>query len=166
MGLLSPRLPTTGGPAPGRPRAPAANRQELIANILLSGAGGSVADQGARLGNIARILLGCIRCVNGAGALFAPRFLLRRLGADPVANPAALYAFRMFGVRTLIIGIQLLFGQGEVQREALRTAPIIHATDIAAAVLAGLPARGTRTAALISIVNTVLALIAQPRSDT
>jgi len=136
-----------------------------VENILPSGEERSVIDQESRLGNVARILLAAIRCVNGAGALFAPRLLLRGLGADPAANPAALYAFRMFGVRTLIIGIQLLLGPGEVRRQALRIAPIIHASDVGAAVLAGLPARSTRTAAVISLVNTVLALIAQPRSD-
>jgi hypothetical protein len=120
-------------------------------------------DRRAQVHDVARVILAGIRVVNGAAGLFAPRFLLRNLGVDPDANPAALYAFRMFGVRTVIIGVQLLLPEGPLRRQALSTAPIIHASDVAAATLAGLPARGARTAAGISVVNTILAVLAQPR---
>ncbi len=111
----------------------------------------------------ARILLACIRLFNGAAALLAPKFLLRRLGVDPNTNPSALYALRMFGIRTVLIGAELLFSAGEVRARSVRNAVVIHASDVGAALLAGLPPRGARTAALISAVNTILAILAQPR---
>lgn len=112
---------------------------------------------------IARIILACIRLVNGVAALVAPKLLLRNLGVDPNTNPAALYALRMFGIRTVVIGAELLLATGEVRAQSLRTAVVIHASDVGAALFAGLPPRGRRTAALISTVNTVLAILAQPR---
>ena len=42
----------------------------------------------------ARKLLAGIRLVNGALALVAPQFLLRRLGADPDRDPSGIYPFR------------------------------------------------------------------------
>jgi hypothetical protein len=56
----------------------------------------------------ARITLACIRMFNGVTALFVPATLARRLGGDPEANPAAPYALRLVGVRTVLIGAQLL----------------------------------------------------------
>jgi len=104
---------------------------------------------------------------NGTAALFAPAALLRRLGADPDTNPAALYAFRMFGVRTVLIGAQLLLRNGGLRAHSLRVAPVIHVLDAAAAMIAGaqrqLPRRAATMAALISTVNTVLAVVAQTR---
>jgi hypothetical protein len=115
----------------------------------------------------ARILLSAIRLFNGIAALFAPAALLRRLGVDPEANPAALYTFRMFGVRTVLIGAQLLLRNGGLRAHSLRVAPVIHALDATAALIAGaqgqLPRRAATTAALISTVNTVLAVVAQTR---
>ena len=122
-------------------------------------------DQRPSLRDYARIALAAIRLFNGAAALFAPRILLRSLEADPDKSAAALYAFRMFGVRTIIIGAQLLLPDGDVRRQALRTAPIIHASDVAAARLAGLPPRAARTTTIISAVNTILAVLAQPPRD-
>jgi hypothetical protein len=100
---------------------------------------------------------------NGVMALLAPKFLLRRLGVDPDTNPAALYALRMFGIRTVLIGADLLRSSGEIQSRSLRTAVVIHASDVGAALLAGLPPRGMRMATAISAVNTLLAILAQPR---
>lgn len=117
----------------------------------------------SRVRDSARIILACIRLINGAAALVAPKVLLRSLGVDPNTNPAALYAFRMFGVRTVVVGVELLLPPGEVRTRAVRSAVIIHASDVAAALLAGLPARGARTAALISTANTILAILARPR---
>jgi hypothetical protein len=115
----------------------------------------------------ARIMLSAIRLFNGIAALFAPAALLRRLGVDPETNPAALYALRMFGVRTVLIGAQLLLRNGGMRAHSLRVAPVIHVLDAAAAMIAGargeLPRRAATTAALISTVNTVLAVIAQTR---
>ncbi|HYU77134.1 MAG TPA: hypothetical protein VEL31_31070, partial [Ktedonobacteraceae bacterium] len=51
----------------------------------------------------ARILLAGIRLFNGATALFAPRLLARQFGDNP--NHAVIYVLRLFGVRTIIVGI-------------------------------------------------------------
>ncbi len=118
-----------------------------------------------RTHDYARITLAGIRLFNGVAALFVPATLARRLGVDPDANPAALYALRLFGVRTVLIGAQLLLRDGGVRSHSLRIAPVIHALDATAALIAGergqLPRRAATTAALISTVNTALALIAQ-----
>ena len=122
-------------------------------------------DHAHRIPEYARITLSVIRLFNGTAALFAPAALLRRLGVDPEANPAALYAFRMFGVRTVLIGAQLLLRNGGLRAHSLRVAPVIHVLDAAAAMIAGaqgqLPRRAATTAALISTVNTILAVVAQ-----
>jgi hypothetical protein len=122
-------------------------------------------DHAHRIPEYARITLSAIRLFNGTAALFAPAALLRRLGVDPEANSAALYALRMFGVRTVLIGAQLLLRNGGLRAHSLRVAPVIHVLDAAAAMIAGaqgqLPRRAASTAALISTVNTVLAVVAQ-----
>ena len=120
-----------------------------------------------RARDFARITLAGIRLFNGVAALFVPTTLARRLGVDPETNPAALYALRLFGVRTVLIGAQLLLRDSRVRAHSLRVAPVIHALDATAALIAGdrgqLPRRAATTAALISTVNTVLAVIAQNR---
>jgi hypothetical protein len=122
-----------------------------------------------RAGDYARIALASIRLFNGAAALFAPATLARRLGVDPEANRAALYVLRLFGVRTVLIGAQLLLRDEGVRSHSLRVAPVIHVLDAAAALIAGdrghLPRRVATTAALISTVNTVLAVVAQMRGS-
>ena len=115
----------------------------------------------------ARITLAGIRLFNGVAALFVPATLVRQLGVDPDANPAALYALRLFGVRTVLIGAQLLLRDDGVRAHSLRVAPAIHALDASAALIAGergqLPQRAATTAAMISTVNTVLAIVALKR---
>jgi hypothetical protein len=124
-------------------------------------------DHTARVHEYARITLSAIRLFNGVAALFAPEALLRRLGVDPEADRAALYAFRMFGVRTVLIGAQLMLKDGGLRAHSLRVAPVIHILDAAAAMIAGaqgqLPRRAATTAALISTINTILAVVAQSR---
>ena len=115
----------------------------------------------------ARITLAGIRLFNGVAALFVPATLARRVGVDPDANPAALYALRLFGVRTVLIGAQLLLRDPGLRAHSLRVAPAIHALDASAALIAGergqLPQRAGTTAAIISSVNTVLAIVALKR---
>lgn len=112
----------------------------------------------------ARQKLAAIRLINGALALFAPRFLIRRLGTDPDVDQSAIYPFRMFGIRTLIIGADLLVLTGEEQRRASKLAVLIHATDTASAatclVKGYLPRKAGIVATAISGLNTVLAVIA------
>lgn len=120
----------------------------------------------ANLADLAQSLLGVIRLINGVGALFAPEALGRRLGIEPSSNPAAIYALRLFGIRTIIIGAELLLAKGEVRAQSVRLAPIIHASDTASAFLAGaqgqLPEGTARLATIISTVNVVLSILAQP----
>ena len=119
------------------------------------------ADRGLR--DYARILLALIRLFNGLAGLLAPSFLARQVGIDPEANPGALYVFRMFGIRTVLLGIELLFQTGERRTEAVRRAVLIHASDTAAAFLASRSAnfpKRSRLIVWISATNTVLAILA------
>lgn len=117
----------------------------------------------------ARRLLGVIRLVNGTIALLAPRWLLTMFRVDPDSQGVAIYAFRLFGVRTILLGLDLVTAEGEALEHAVRRAPVIHATDTAAAVLAGLsgelPKRAAITATLISAINTKLAFAARRGLD-
>ena len=115
------------------------------------------------VGERSHLLLGGIRLFNGAAALLVPQLTARRLGVDPDANPAPLYPLRMFGVRTVVLGAELLVGGPEVRRRSLQLGVLIHASDTTAAALGGL--RGQlppRTAALltgVSSLNTALAVL-------
>ena len=112
----------------------------------------------------ARILLAGIRLFNGAAALFAPTLLARQFRDNP--NSAVIYVLRLFGVRTIIVGIELLVPDEELRASALRYAIPIHASDTLSAALAGiqrqLPPRVSIMLTVISGVNTALAIIAQP----
>lgn len=117
------------------------------------------------IGDGARILLGGIRVVNGSIGLLYPQLLLRQLGSDPVQNAAGQYAFRLFGVRTILIGLDLLRKEGKARNDAIRVAPLVHASDTVAALLAEragvLPDRAARNIIAISATNTVLSLLMQ-----
>jgi hypothetical protein len=111
----------------------------------------------------ARVLLGCIRLLNGGLALVAPGFLARQIGVDPDANPGIVYVFRMFGIRTVLIGAELLQPHGSRRDEALKRAVLIHASDTLAAFLAAMSAqfpKSGRGIVAISALNTLLAIIA------
>jgi hypothetical protein len=114
--------------------------------------------------DVARKTLGTIRIVNGAAGLVAPEFLLRRLAVDSTTNQPANYAFRMFGIRTLIIGADLWLLRGDEQRRAVKLAVLIHATDTlsaaASAVRGDLPRKQGLLVTGISAVNTALAIAA------
>lgn len=116
-----------------------------------------------RVRKLSRFALGGVRLVMGVAALGAPQVVARRLGAD--GEQGVLYALRLFGVRTVILGVELLFLRGPRLRWAVRVAPIIHASDTASAAVAGIRGQISQRAAvltvLISAVNTVLALLAQ-----
>lgn len=109
------------------------------------------------------LILGSIRLFNGLAALLVPEMTARRLGTDPEANPAPIYPLRMFGVRTVVLGAELLLSGSDTRRQSMRIGIPIHASDTAAAALGGI--RGQlprRTAALltgISTVNTLLAVL-------
>jgi hypothetical protein len=114
------------------------------------------------MSDAARVLLACIRLLNGGLALVVPGFLARQIGVDPDANPGMLYVFRMFGIRTVLVGADLLL-PGSRREEALKQAVLIHASDTLAAFLATLSGnfpKSGRTIVGISAMNTVLAVLA------
>ncbi len=114
----------------------------------------------------AHIVLAAIRLVNGTAALFFPHELAKRVEVDADESPGLLYFQRMFGIRTILIALDLLTADRDRTVRALRTGRVIHASDATAAALAGL--RGNlapRPAALttaISLVNLLLAFVAAP----
>lgn len=112
----------------------------------------------------ARKTLGAIRIVNGTLGLLAPEFLLRRLGVDVTTDHSGAYPFRMFGIRTVLIGLDLWTLTGDDLRRATRTAVLVHASDTLAAaattVRGDLPRREGLVATGISAVNTGLAIAA------
>jgi hypothetical protein len=111
----------------------------------------------------ARVLLACIRLLNGGLALLVPGFLARQIGVDPDANPGIVYVFRMFGIRTVLIGAELLTPNEERRSEAVQRAVLIHASDTLAAILATLSGqfpRSGRAIVGISALNTLLAFVA------
>lgn len=108
--------------------------------------------------------LGVIRLANGMLALLAPGRLITSFGADPAENGAAVYALRLFGVRTIVLGVELLVADERSAGDALRYAVPIHASDTASAAIAGLtgaiPRRAAVTGTAISSLNTLLAVVA------
>jgi hypothetical protein len=112
--------------------------------------------------DFARRLLAAIRLFNGGAGLLFPEALARRLGIDPEANPGTLYFIRLFGVRTVLIGSDLL--KPERRADSLKQAVLIHGSDTMAAGIAAfsgrLPGKAGLTITLISALNTVLALLA------
>lgn len=119
----------------------------------------------SRIGTGARYALGVVRVVNGVLGVVAPTFIARRLGdTQPDRNAAAIYGIRLFGVRTVVIGLDLLRPPGEARDRAVRAAPLIHASDTATVLTLQrrkvLPPDMARPLAAISGVNTVLAVVA------
>lgn len=114
-------------------------------------------------GDIAWKSLAAIMLVNGTLAVVAPRFLVRRLGIDPTRQAGMLYVFRMFGIRTVFLAVDLVRLPDQRPR-SLREGIVVHSTDAGAAVLAGLlgqvPVRPALMVAGISTVNTILAAVA------
>jgi hypothetical protein len=77
------------------------------------------------------------------------------------------YPFRMFGIRTILIGADLLARDPAVRRHALRAAIVVHASDTVSAFATGasggLPRRAARVTTAISALNVALALLANRR---
>lgn len=109
------------------------------------------------------LLLGSIRLFNGLAALLVPEQTARRLGTDPEANPAPIYPLRMFGVRTVLLGAELLTSGTDTRRRSMLLAIPIHASDTAAAAVGGIRGQLPRRVALlttgISTINTILAVL-------
>jgi len=114
----------------------------------------------SRAGELAWKSLAGIMLVNGTLGVLAPRFLIRRLGVNPQLQPGMLYVFRMFGVRTVFLAVDL-FRLPDQRGHSLREGIVVHGTDagaaLTAAALGQLPARPALLVAGISTLNTVLA---------
>lgn len=112
----------------------------------------------------ARKALGLIRLVNGALGLLVPARLITRMQGEPETRGSGIYFARLFGVRTVVMGVDLLTAEDEALDRALASAVPIHASDTAAAFLAGvtgrIPKKPAAMLVAISSVNTVLASIA------
>ncbi|HEU4865416.1 MAG TPA: hypothetical protein VFT76_04120, partial [Actinomycetota bacterium] len=111
-----------------------------------------------------RVTLAAVRLFNGGASLVAPRMFAQRLGRESDADGAAVHALRMFGIRTVLIALDLLSRDQAVRRHALRFSVLIHATDTVSAAMAGLngqlPPKAARLATGVSAANVVLALLA------
>ena len=109
-------------------------------------------------------ILAVVRIVNGTLGLLAPQVLLRRLTTDEQAARAGMYPFRMFGIRTILLGVELLTADDASRRRLTRLAILIHASDTVSALVSGirgdLPRRAAVTTVLISSANTTLAVLA------
>jgi hypothetical protein len=126
----------------------------------------------SRRSDIARTALGLIRLANGTIALVQPRIITRRFATPGQTEPpqVAVYALRMFGIRTILVALDLLRGDGVDRRHAMRVAPLIHASDTIAAFLVSqsstVPKSTGRLIVTISAINTLLALLMQRRSKS
>jgi hypothetical protein len=109
-----------------------------------------------------RLALGLVRLAFGSVALLRPETLVRRVDGVGDTSPAAVYAFRMFGIRTVLIGVQLLGRDGPVRRATVATAPAIHGSDTLTAALltvqGKVPGRTGAPLVAVSALNTVLAV--------
>jgi hypothetical protein len=114
-------------------------------------------------GDTARVLLAGVRLTMGSAGLLVPDLVIRRLAIDPASQPAMRYPLRMFGIRTVLIGADLLTDDHPRRHQAELLAPVVHGSDTIAAFLArqrgDLPAPAGTMATAISAVNLVLSLV-------
>jgi hypothetical protein len=113
----------------------------------------------------ARYALAAVRLVNGGLGLLAPRLIVDRFDPGRPPSPAAVYAFRLFGIRTVLVALDLL--RPEHAQRAAREGVLIHASDtVTAASLAlsgAVPRRTGIVTTAISAGNVVLAVLAIER---
>jgi len=120
-----------------------------------------VEDKDARLGQVARHALAGVRIINGSLALIEPSVVIRRFGALPASDNAAVYGPRTFGIRIVVLGIDLLGLSERRFARALGQATIIHASAAAALGLSGRERRLWAIAlTLISAASTGIAVTA------
>lgn len=111
----------------------------------------------------ARQALAAVRIFNGSLGLLAPEVLIKRIDPQHQPSPAAIYAFRLFGIRTILIGADLLVLRGASLRRALYQGVLVHGSDTMTSVLLGLQSKTTpRTATMLAAIsagNVLLALL-------
>jgi hypothetical protein len=115
----------------------------------------------------ARQGLAGVRILTGTLGLVAPAILIKRMEPDGRQSPAAVYAFRLFGIRTILLGLDLLIRpDDDVQRE-LRQGIVIHTSDVLTVVVLGvrrqIPRRTAVLTTLISGTNLALAIVGMER---
>lgn len=112
---------------------------------------------------VTKQVLAGIRLLNGSLALVVPDVLGSRLGVSTTTSPGLGYAFRLFGVRTVLLGLQLWRAPAEPGNSVVRDTILIHGADTAAALvvcrLGELPRRGATLTVAISAANTALAVL-------
>lgn len=112
----------------------------------------------------ARYALACVRIVSGTLALVAPSLIIRRFGENPDDAAAAVYGLRLFGVRTVLIGADLVTERGQALERTINQAILIHASDTLTAAKLGTSGRLRPALAVpvtaISALNTVFAIAA------
>ena len=114
-----------------------------------------------RTARAARTALGIVRIVNGALGLLAPQVLVRRLSDQTGGQTAAaVYGLRLFGVRTVLIGADLLRLRGAELDRAVARGVLIHASDTATAAALLRAGRVPPPIVAISALNTALAVTA------
>jgi hypothetical protein len=90
--------------------------------------------------------------------------IIKRFGENPDQDAAAVYGLRLFGVRTVLIGADLITQRGEALEHTIDQAVVIHASDTLTAAALGksgrLRPRMAVPLTLISAVNTTLAVAA------
>ncbi|SFY43278.1 hypothetical protein OH786_00470 [Streptomyces atratus] len=105
-----------------------------------------------------------VRLFNGVTGLLTPTVLISRFDPGRELSPAAVYAFRLFGIRTILLGLDLLTNRGERLRADLREGVLIHGSDTATAAMLAIrgqvPPRTGALTTLISATNTILAATA------
>jgi len=113
------------------------------------------------VGEFAWKALAGIMLVNGTLGVFAPRFLIRQLGIKPEVEPGMIYVFRMFGIRTIFLAVDL-FRFPSQRGRSLREGILVHGTDMTAALtgtaLGQLPWRKGLIVSGVSLLNTALAI--------
>ena len=110
----------------------------------------------------ARYGLATVRTINGSLGLIAPKVLIKRLDPAHEPSPAAIYAFRLFGIRTILLGLDLLVRPSAEVRRAMREGVLIHLSDVFTIVLLGaqhkVPPRTAALTTLISATNVAMAV--------
>ncbi len=106
--------------------------------------------------------LSLVRIFNGAVGLFLPQKMARQLGSPMAEDKTFVYPARMFGIRTLVLGADLLLVTGPRRNVVLKQAMLIHAVDTLAAFYAGrqgeISPKAAKLTTTISAVNTALAI--------
>jgi hypothetical protein len=115
----------------------------------------------------ARQGLAGVRILMGTLGLVAPAVLIKRMEPEEPQSPAAVYAFRLFGIRTILLGLDLLVRPDEEVQRELRQGIVIHGSDVVTVVALGLrneiPRRAAVLTTLISGANLAMAVIGTER---